>query len=250
VDVTNAVESIAGVGPGVWDNPALVRKTLGEIRGVLPATHAQIDVGALVHPRGVIGSWQRLLEGNCGQLLGEVTRAIDDAFQPPVTWGLSVPCPKKIATLLGDDTDRSVLKAGLQTAAVLRSFRNFRLGFVTVALNGSSFAGQERALAPILRNAQLYGWIRAFGVSSLAEVAQVLLEADAALVAESEMPQLEGFWEKGEPVGGALSAAIWKGQLLPPPAPTQFFLFGTIPAGTPAARIVEVGRAVRSWTGE
>ena len=54
------VESLANGGQ-VWTQPAAVRQALAELLSVCPATHVQIDLGALVAAGQEPASWRAFL---------------------------------------------------------------------------------------------------------------------------------------------------------------------------------------------
>jgi hypothetical protein len=247
IDLAHAVESVAPAGQRVWDDPASVRKTLGDIVAVLPLTHAQIDAGVVAGSAQVNNGWRGMLEGTADGFLREMACAISDAFRPPKVWGVGLPCPKKVAAALGDISERAILKTGLQLAARLRLFRDAGAAFVAMDFCDTAFAEQERALAPIFRNAQMYGWTRALCVRDLEAGLAMSAHADAVLLIDSEENQLRDVWQRGVAIGGGLTERIWNGQMLAVPPPPRFLLFGRVPAQTAARAIVEAARTIASW---
>lgn len=173
--------------------------------------------------------------------------AINDAFRAPKVWGVGLPCPKTVAAALGDVSERAMLKTGLQLAARLRLFRDAGAALVAMDFCDTALAEQERALAPIFRNAQMYGWTRALCARDLEAGSAMSGRADAVLLIDSEENQLRDVWQRGEAIGGGLTERIWNGQALAVPAPPRFLLFGRVPAQTPARAIVEAARTIASW---
>jgi len=217
--VANGIEVLSGRGAAVWNEPPMVANALRELLSVVPTTHVQIDVEALRHRGSPAASWKAVLgrEGDWAELLRELGAAVTDAVRRRAAWGLGLASPAVVAAELGDTSERGVLKAGLQLASFLQGFREAGLGFVTVDLRD---AVAEKAVAPVFRNAQMYGWTRAamVGGESAADAG-----ADVRLV-----DGLTGLWSRGE--GPGATAVI----------------FGEIPPGLDAAGIVAAGRALRS----
>ncbi len=248
VGVAHGVESVSGAGAAVWRDPAAARKALGELLSVLPLTHGQIDLDAMLGS-GEQGAaaWRSMLDGKSDDSLREITAAINDAFRPPAVWGVGLPCPDAVAALLGDVSERAVLKAGLQIAARLRLFRDAGASFAAIDLANANFAEHERALKPILRNAEMYGWKRALCVPTLADAVRLGDAADAALTLNSRVSELDSMWRQGSAIGGGLTEGVWAGEPLAARQAPRFFLFGRIPAGAPVPAIVDAARRISSW---
>jgi hypothetical protein len=158
------------------------------------------------------------------------------------TWGLGLPSPVLLATELGDSSERGVLKAGLQIAGFLQGFRDAGLGFIALDLAAGAVA--DKAVAPSLRNAEMYGWRRAVVIGEMGEAP---VGAEIRLATGQEFHTLAGAWERGELFGGGLDGSFWRGQALPRPAPPRALLFGAIPDGLEPAYIVAAGRELRAW---
>ena len=220
--VANGVESLSGQGPRVWNEPPAVANSLRELLSVLPLTHAQIDLAALRGRSEPRAQWKAMLsrEGDWNELLRELVAAVGDAVRGRAAWGLGLPGPGVVADELGDPSERGVLKAGLQLAGFLQGFREAGVGFVSVDLTGAIVS--EKAVAPIFRNAQMYGWKRAAIVGD---------DSSSAAGAEIRLVDglTEGFWTAEEPA---------------PQAPT---LFGEIPSDIEPAAIVAAGRKLERW---
>jgi hypothetical protein len=218
--VTNGVAILSGRGAAVWSEPPLVANALRELLSVVPMTHAQIDLEALRCRSSPAATWKATLgrEGDWGELLRELGAAVSDATRGRATWGLGLPSPAAVAAELGDASERDVLKAGLQIAGFLQGFREAAIGFVTVDLRT---AVAEKAVAPIFRNAQMYGWTRAAMVAD-----------DPASTAGADVLLVDGLTDR-----------FWSGEEAPPRAAV---IFGEIPAGIDAAGIVAAGRALRA----
>jgi hypothetical protein len=238
------VETLSGVGRAVWNEPAAARNALRELLSVLPATHVQIDLASLRRRCDPASEWKTLLsrEGDWSDLLRETAAATTDGVSGRATWGLGLPSPALVAKELGDSSERGVLKAGLQLAGFLQGFREAGLGFIALDLTDGAVA--DKAVAPSLRNAEMYGWRRAV---VLGEMGVAPAGAEIRLVAGLGFPSLAGAWERGELVGGGLDGSFWGGQAPPRPAPPRTLLFGTIPDGLEAAAIVGAGRELRAW---
>jgi hypothetical protein len=249
LQVANGVKSLAENGRGVWAEPAAVRKVLGELLGVFPVTHVQIDIAAVLRSGDTDSDWASLLSrsGHWGVLLPELALAVTDAVRPPMVWGLGLPGPQEVAVSLGDESERSVLKAGLQLAAFLQVFRASRLGFVTVDLRNTGVSGMERAITPIFRNSEMYGWLGAICVRDLAARRGSLAGAKVTLVHDGKFAELLPLWERGEVVGGGLSGELWNGGGLGGDPPQKCLLYGEVPERASAKTIVETGRILRSW---
>jgi hypothetical protein len=240
------IETLSGVGRSVWNEPASARNALRELLSVLPATHVQIDLASLRRRSDPESGWKILLSRgeDWSDLLRETAAATTDAVRGHATWGLGMPSPALVAAELGDSSERGVLKAGLQLAGFLQGVREGGLGFV--ALDLASGAVADKAVAPLLRNAEMYGWQRAV---VLPEVGEASPGGEIRLAAGQDFQSLTGRWERGELVGGGLDESFWSGQALPQPAPSCALLYGTIPEGLEAAAIVAAGRGLRAWMG-
>lgn len=248
VGVAHGVESVSGAGAAVWQNPAAARKALGELIGVLPVSHGEIALSAMLGAdASAPEAWRALLDGESQGAIAELALAISDAFRQPKSWGVALPCPTSIAAALGDASERGALKIGMQIAARLRVFRDAGASFITVDLPDANFAAQERALKPVLHNAELYGWKRALCVPSLADTAGLQGRADAVLVLRAGPQELDETWRQGLALGGGLTPETWSGEPLAPRRSPRFLLFGRIPAGTPAHAIVDAARMISSW---
>ena len=221
--VANGIEILSGKGAAVWNEPPAVAHALRELLSVLAMTHVQIDLAPLRARASPAASWRAVLtrEGDWGELWRELGAAVADAARGRAVWGLGLPGPDAVAAELGDPSERGALKAGLQLAGFLQGFREAGLGFVSVDLRGGGAA--EKAIAPIFRNAQMYGWTR---VAMVADESASTAGADVRLV-------------------GGLSDRFWSGAESPARAT---IVFGEIPAGIDAAAIVAAGRALRAAT--
>jgi hypothetical protein len=249
--VANGVNSLSEAGARVWLEPAQTRKALGELLGVFPATHVQIDLSALAYAGDADGGWGALLSrvGRWPDLLKELALALGSAMRAPAVWGLGLPSPGALAPILGDASERGVLKAGLQLASFLQVFREAQIGFVAVDVSDPPNPGEPRALAPIFRNSEMYGWRRAICVADLRAAAATCMGAEIALVQTARIAELCPAWEGGDLVGGGLCGDFWKGGELEKPAPRRFLLYGAIPEGTPPRALVQAGRMLRAWMG-
>ena len=249
IGLARGVESVSGAGAAVWREPAAARKALGELLGVLPVTYGEFDAGAIIGARDAdrAAGWRALLEGKSEAAMSEMALAINDAFRAPKTWGVALPCPGALAALLGDGSERAALKIGMQMAARLKLFRDAGASFLTMDLANSKFAAEERALKPVLRNAELYGWKRALCVPALADTAGLESVGDALLVLDAEVGELDARWQQGLALGGGLGEQIWSGRPLAPRQSANFLLFGRIPAGAPAHAIVDAARMISVW---
>lgn len=219
IGVRRGVESLAPRGEAVWTEPAAVRKALGELLGVLPAGEVEIDVAAWSGACG--GGWPAFLApgGSFAGLLAELPAAIGSALPHGFRWGLRLPAPSALAAAIGEDSERARIKAGVQLAAFLQAFRGAPLGFVSLPLA----AEEERAAAPVLRNAGLYGWKRVAIVAAPSAAAHAGI--DVSLTAGLD----EGFWKGGTPDAVAGD------------------FYAVIPAGTEPRAFVEAGRRLRAW---
>jgi hypothetical protein len=240
------VEILSGLGPAVWNQPAVVRNALREMLSVLPATHLQLDLGRLLGRSDPPSTWSTLLarSADWAGLLGETAAATTDGVRGIADWGIGLPSPSVVAEALGDVTDRGVLKAGLQMASFLQGFREAGIGFVAVDLTAA--AVPAKVVAPIFRNGEMYGWRRAAVVRA---ASQTVGGAEIRLVHDGGYAEVCASWGRGELVGGGLDGAFWAGDALPAPAPPQALLFGEIPAEADAAAIVAAGRRLTLWLG-
>src|SRR5439155_574942 len=107
-------------------------------------------------------------------------------------WGVGLPGPAEVAETFGDASERGVLKAGLQLASFLQGFREAGIGFVAIDLTGAGVPA--KAVAPIFRNAELYGWRRAAVVRDESGSG---CGADISLVVRDGLSA--GFWNGEEP---------------------------------------------------
>jgi hypothetical protein len=242
--VASGIETLSGLGRGVWNEPAAGRNALRELLSVLPATHVQLDLAAMRRRTEPATEWRTVLSraADWPDLLRETAAATTDAVRGRASWGLGMPSPAAVAGELGDSSERGVLKAGLQLASFLQGLREAGLGFISLDLG--SGAVPDKAVAPLLRNAEMYGWSRAV---VLANIAQASPGAEVRLVPGIDFRTLAAAWEKSELLGGGLDGAFWSGQPLPSPALGRALLYGTIPEGLEAAAIVGAGRALREW---
>ena len=220
--VANGVESLSGQGPRVWNEPPAVANALRELLSVLPITHVEIDLATLRRRHEPRAQWKAMLsrEGDWHELLRELVAAVDDAVRGRAAWGLGLPGPDGVADELGDPSERGVLKAGLQLAGFLQGFREAGVGFVSVDLTGARVS--EKAVAPIFRNAQMYGWKRA-----------AIVGDDSASAAGAEVRLVD-----------RLSERLWTADEPAPQGPTWF---GEIPPGIEPAAIVAAGRKLQRW---
>jgi len=220
--VANGVESLSGQGPRVWNEPPAVANALRELLSVLPITHVEIDLATLRRRHEPRAQWKAMLsrEGDWHELLRELVAAVDDAVRGRAAWGLGLPGPDGVADELGDPSERGVLKAGLQLAGFLQGFREAGVGFVSVDLTGARVS--EKAVAPIFRNAQMYGWKRA-----------AIVGDDSASAAGAEVRLVD-----------RLSERLWTADEPAPQGPTWF---GEIPPGIEPAAIVAAGRKLHGW---
>jgi hypothetical protein len=226
--VGNGVEILSGQGRRVWYEPAAVRNAVRELLSVVPVTHVQIDVSALRGRSDPPAEWRGLLSraDDWDDLLRELVAAMSDAVRGRAVWGIGLPGPTEVAESFGDASERGVLKAGLQLASFLQGFREAGIAFVAIDLTGPSVPA--KTVAPILRNAELYGWKRA---AMLRDESQSGCGATVSLV-----------------VRNALSAGFWKGEESFAPASGTDVVFGEIPAGIEPAAIVAAGRSLKAWT--
>lgn len=244
IRVGPGVETLSGMGPAVWNEPAAVRNALREMLSVLPATHLQVDLASLRGRSDPPADWKTVLArgGGFGELLGEMVQAVGDAVRGRAAWGLGFPGPGVVAEALGDVSERGVLKAGLSLASFLQGVRESGIAFVAVDLGAAPVA--EKTVAPFFRNAEMYGWRRAAVRTEDAPVSG----ADVRLVEGLAYEAALAHWQVGDLVGGGLGAAFWSGEPLPQPPPSRALLYGAIPPGVEAAGIVAAGRALSSWS--
>ena len=226
--VANGVEILSGQGRTVWNEPPAVANALRELLSVLPLTHVQIDLEALrgrCEPRA---HWKTLLsrEGDWTDLLRETVAATNDAIRGRAVWGLGLPGPAEVAQDLGDASERGLTKAGIQLASFLQGFREAGLSFIAVDLTAAGTP--DKTVAPIFRNAQMYGWRPA-----------AMVESAGASVAGAEVRLL---------MRDGLPASFWSGDATDLPG-EQPILFGEIPAGIDAGAIVAAGRNLQRWKG-
>jgi hypothetical protein len=236
-------------GADIWLDPGVVRRALLELQGVFPATHLEISLPDVVGCAAADGNWLAFLQGNgrWSELIAELSQAIGDAVRDPVAWGVGLPDPRVVAKSMGDESERGALKAGLEIASFLRRLRDSSLRFTVVQINDGEVAGIARAVAPILRNSQLYKWTRAIGVGGLERVATWQGQVEAVLVRSAELSALETAWRNDEPLGGGLSPAFWNGEWgAALQLPASFSLYGELPSDVTPKALVEAGRALRS----
>lgn len=246
VDAGPGIQEIAAQGARVWESPAAVHKALAEIIGVIALTHVQISLDTVFGSDSAAEKWRGLLEGKGA--LDEVMAAIGDAVRGPAVWGVALPCPSKMAALLsGDGSEKSVLRIGMQMASCLRGLRDSGMKFVTIDFGDLTPSGEEKGLAPILRNAELYGWTRAISIDDIHTLTAFPAGVDVAVVGRASVADVLGFWNSGKPVGGGLTHSVWTSEALGERPAPRFVLFGQIPAGCAAERIVAVGRMVKLW---
>ncbi|MCZ6874971.1 MAG: hypothetical protein O7G88_15840 [bacterium] len=245
--VAPGVESLAH-GRQVWTQPAAVRKALGELLSVCPATHVQIDLSALVAAGQEAANWPAFLkrEAAWSELLPELTLAISDAVTPR-TWGLGLPTLPLLAAALGDTSERGLLKAGMQAAAFLQNFRQSSVGFVTLDWPQDVDAGRGRCAAPIFRNSHMYGWQRAVSLADPSGLAHAPQEVDLRLIKDFSLAEVQPLWTQGERVGGGLTKAFWTTPQLPSFAPSSYVLYGNIPEDITPQQLVEAGRTLHTW---
>lgn len=246
VRVGAGIETLSGAGASAWNEPAVVRNSLREILSVLPLTHVELDLARWLRRTDPPSTWDALLAraGDWASLLGETAAATGDAVRGIAEWGVGLPAPSTVASALGDTSERGLVKAGLRSASFLQALRESGIRFVTVDLAGT--APPDRALAPVFRNAELYGWRRAAIVGAVAEAVE---GAEVRLVRGGSVAEVRESWQQGESVGGGLDAAFWAGGELPDAAPPRALLFGEIPPGIDAAAIVAAGRRLARWLG-
>jgi hypothetical protein len=242
--VAAGIETLSGLGRSVWNEPAAGRNALRELLSVMPLTHVQVDLAALRGRVDPPADWKVVLSrgADWADVLRETAAATADAVRGRAVWGLGMPSPATVAEGLGDASERGLLKAGLQLASFLQGLREAGLAFVALDLTSGAVA--DKAVAPLLRNAEMYGWRRAV---VLGDVEQPSAGAEIRLASGQDYQVLAGAWERGELIGGGLDGAFWAGQPLPRPAPARALLFGAIPAGLEAAVIVKAGRDLQSW---
>lgn len=238
------VETLSGMGPAVWNEPAAVRNALREMLSVLPATHLEIDLASLRRRSDPAAEWKTILGrgDGFGELLAEMVQAIGDAVRGRAEWGIGLPGPHVVAESLGDVSDRGVLKAGLQLASFLQGLREAGIDLVALDVTGAAVA--EKTVAPFFRNAEMYKWRRAV----IRSEDEPLAGAEIRLVETLAYAALLPRWEAGELVGGGLGPAFWSGEPLPQPAPPRALLYGEVPFAAEAAAIVAAGRGLSAWS--
>jgi hypothetical protein len=236
--VANGVEALSGLGAQVWNEPAAARNVLRELLSVLTTTHVEIDLDPLRRRTAPETEWKTLLArgGDWGELLRELVAAIADAVRGRAEWGIGLPNAARVAESLGDASERGTLKAGIQLASFLQGFREAGLAFVAVDLTGPAVG--DKAVAQVIRNAQMYGWKQAAIVAAPLSPPP----AELQLVSDATVEDLAARWRQGELVGGGLGARFWSGGHAEPPLPPRCFLYGEIPSGADAAAIVDAGR--------
>ena len=229
----------------LWSEPAAVRKALLELVGVFPATHLEIDLAA-VRAAGGDDAWETLLaaSGEWKGHLGELCAAVGDALGGRGTWGITLPDPRSVNSE-GEGSEKAALKSGLQLAGSLRHLRETSIGFVTIDLASSPPPGLEKALAPTLRNAQLYGWGRAIAVGGAEEAERWASAVDVVLVRDAGVAALEAERRAGRRVVGGLDGRFWSEGRLDASCPAGGLLFGILPPGVEAKQVVERGRELR-----
>jgi hypothetical protein len=225
--VANGVEILSGQGWKVWNEPPAVRNAVRELLSVVPVTHVQIDLSALRGRRDPPSEWKSLLTraDDWADLLRELVAATSDAVRGRAVWGIGLPGPTEVAESFGDASERGVLKAGLQLASFLQGFREAGIGFVAIDLTGAGVPA--KAVAPIFRNAELYGWRRA---------AVVRDESGSGCGADVSLVVRDG-----------LSAGFWNGEEPFSPPSGREIVFGEIPPGIEPAAIVAAGRSLKAW---
>jgi hypothetical protein len=229
----------------LWSEPAAVRKALLELVGVFPATHVEIDLAAVRAARGD-GAWEALLaaSGEWKAHLAELCAAVGDALGGRAIWGIALPDPRAVSAE-GDASEKAALKSGLQLAGSLRHLRETSIGFVTVDVAAGAPSGLEKALAPTLRNAQLYGWGRAIAIGGPEEAERWASAVDAVLVRDAGVAALEAERQAGRRVVGGLDGRFWAEGRIDAAPPAGGLLFGILPPGIEAKQVVESGRELR-----
>jgi len=236
-------------GADIWLDPGAVRRALLELQGVFPATHLEISLPDVVASAAADGNWPAFLQGTgrWSELIAELSQAIGDAVRDPVVWGIGLPDPRVVAKSLGDESERGALKAGLEIASFLRRLRESSLRFTVVQIADSEAAGIARALAPILKNSQLYQWTRVIGVAGMEQVAAWQGQVEAILVRSAELSALEPAWRSRQQLGGGLGPSFWKGEWSAAlQLPECFSLYGELPPDVTPKALVEAGRGLRS----
>jgi hypothetical protein len=236
--VANGVEALSGLGAEVWNEPAAARNALRELLSVLTITHVEIDLDPLRRRTASETDWKTLLArgGDWADLLRELVAAIADAVRGRAEWGIGLPNPARVAEGLGDASERGTLKAGIQLASFLQGFREAGPAFLAVDLTGPAVG--EKAVAQVIRNAQLYGWKQA----AIVETPMSPPPVEVQLVADATVDDVAVHWQRGDLVGGGLGPRFWRGGYAEPPLPPQCLLYGEIPSGSDAAGIVDAGR--------
>ncbi|MGD0074451.1 MAG: hypothetical protein ABSD31_08925 [Candidatus Binataceae bacterium] len=236
-------------GADIWLDPGAVRRALLELQSVFPATHLEISLSDVVGCAPTDGNWSAFLQGTgrWSELIAELSQAIGDAFRAPVAWGVGLPDPRVVAKSIGDESERGALKAGLEIASFLRRLRESSLRFTVVQIADSDAAGIARAVAPILKNSQLYQWARVISVARMEHVPAWKGQAEAILVRAAEPLALEAAWRIGEPLAGGLGPSFWNGEWAESfQLPDRFSLYGELPSEVTPKALVEAGRSLRS----
>lgn len=241
VRVGYALEALSDRGAAVWTEPAAVRRALADFLGVFPSSHVQVDAGLLFRPFGAV-DWPGLLSrsGAWADLLAELALAVADAARGRAAWGIGLPAP----AALGDASERGAIKAGVLLGGFLQAFRESSARFVAVDADSDHRAG--RAAAPILRNAEMYGWRRAVILDELDAREPWASVSDAALVRRAPFAELVPLWSRGERTGGGLGSDFWTGAGIGGTLPAKYLLYGEAPAGLSARAVVEAGRSLRA----
>ena len=152
-----------------------------------------------------------------------------------------------VAKSIGDESERGALKAGPEIASFLRRLRESSLRFTVVQIADSEAAGLARALAPILKNSQLYQWARVIGVAGMDQAATWQGQAEAILVRSAELSALGPAWRSGQQLAGGLGPSFWKGEWSAAlQLPERFSLYGELPSDVTPKALVEAGRCLRS----
>ena len=223
--VASGVETLSGRGPRVWNEPPAVAAALRDLLSVVPLTHAVIDLDRLRYRSEPVAEWKTVLsrEGDWPGLLQETVAAISDAVRGRAHWGLALPSPAEVAASSGDASDRALTKAGVSLASFLQPLREARLDFIAVDLGGA--AASDKIVAPLFRNAQMYGWRR---IAIVDDEASAPPGADVRLLGRDRLPP-----------------SFWKGDSVAPS--DRDVVHGEIPPGIDAAAIVAAGRRLENW---
>lgn len=236
-------------GADIWLDPGAVRRALLELQGVFPATHLEINLPDVVGCAAADGNWLAFLQGTgrWSELIAELSQAIGDAVRDPAVWGVGLPDPRVVAKSMGDESERGALKAGLEIASFLRRLRESSLRFTVVQIADNEAAGVARAVAPILRNSQLYKWTRAIAVGGIEQVATWQGQVETILVRAAELSALEPAWRTGQQLAGGLGPSFWKSECRTAfQLPESFSLYGELPPDVTPKAVVEAGRDLRS----